>query len=284
VTFVAELRRELDRVGIRGARARRIVFELEDHLREDPSAAERLGSARVVAEAFARELRPVLTARAVRAGFGACAVTAVLLFAANWAVGAGGSWPDVAAERGAFVATAGVVVALAAQVAFVAGVLALARSARVPRDAAPAEFRLVRRREEVAVAAAAIAAAAQLAGALALQPLVPGWVAALGIAAGVVSLVVLAGAALRLREARALTPAVGTAAGLRGDVPDALGPLVARPRRFALGVGAAAVIAMTVGSAVAEGSLAEGLTRGTFEAVAFAGCWLALGRTLSLRS
>ena len=45
----------------------------------------------------------------------------------------------------------------------------------------------------------------------------------------------------------------------------------------------AAVAAMALGSAVIEGSVAEGLSRGAIEALAIAGCFVSLARRLGLR-
>ena len=62
MSFERSLRAELDRVGIRGALARRIEIELADHRRCDPDAP--LGDSRRLAESFARDLRAPLTGRA----------------------------------------------------------------------------------------------------------------------------------------------------------------------------------------------------------------------------
>ena len=72
-----------------------------------------------------------------------------------------------------------------------------------------------------------------------------------------------------LRVAGGLTPGVP----VRSALP---APLLA-------GVAVAAVVAMTLGSAVAERSFAEGLTRGVIEAVAIGTCFLLLARRLGLR-
>ena len=49
------------------------------------------------------------------------------------------------------------------------------------------------------------------------------------------------------------------------------------------GVAFAAVTAMALGSAVIEGSLAEGLSRGAIEAIAIASCFALFARPLGLR-
>jgi hypothetical protein len=49
------------------------------------------------------------------------------------------------------------------------------------------------------------------------------------------------------------------------------------------GVAASAVVAVTVGTGFAEGSLVEGLIRGAFEAAAIVACFRAFGRRLGLR-
>ena len=260
------LRTELARVGIRGRLAQRIVRELEDHLRCDPGAD--LGGPREIAERFAEELRVPRTRRATYAGIGALALAAVALGASSKGVSVAGGWPDAFGVRGAIVAVDGLLIVLAGQVAFVAGVLAIWRVLRRPSD--PDELRLVQRRLGFALAAGAVVTAGQALQSVALHPLLPAWWFALALPAAVVPALVLGAAAHGLREAVALTPRVEP-----------------RPRVFpwrlviAIGVGAALLI--TVGSAYTEDSWAEGISRGVLEAVAFAVCFAVFGRRLGIR-
>lgn len=260
------LRAELARVGIRGRLARRIVLELEDHLRCDPAA--NLGEPREIAERFAEELRLPRTRRAVYAGFAALALTAVLLGVPSRGISAAGGWPDTFGGRGLIVSLAGLTMVLGGQVAFVTGVLALWRARR--RPAAPEELRLVQRRLETALIAGGAVLVGETLQAVALQPLIPAWWLALAIPAVLVPGLALGGAAHGLRQAVAITPAVDPA-------PRAF-PM---PLVVAIGVGAVGVIA--VGSTLTENSLAEGISRGVLEAVAFTVCFVILGRRLGIR-
>jgi hypothetical protein len=248
---VKGLREELARVGIRGRRARRIELELADHARCDPDAE--LGSPRLIAERFAEELRVPVTRRAVHTGFAALAV-----LAAGLALASLGTVPDLGGAPGYVIAFAGLAIVLGAQVAFVAGVLALWGIHR------GTELRVVQRRVLVALAAGVLVIAGEGVDLVLVHSHV-WWFAFAALAA-----VGLARAGLALREAASVTP---RAAAVR----------VAFTPPEAAAVGVAAVLAVTVGSAVAERSLSEGLNRGAFEAIAFAVCFFALGRRLAIR-
>jgi hypothetical protein len=260
------LRAELARVGIRGRLARRIVLELDDHERCDPSA--NLGGPREIAERFAEELRLPRTRRAVYAGFAALALTAVLLGVPSRGISAAGGWPDTFGGRGLIVSLAGLTMVLGGQVAFVTGVLALSRALR--RPAAPEELRLVQRRLGVALAAGGVVLVGQAAQAVALQPLIPTWWYALALPAVVVPGLALGGAAHGLRRAVAITPPVDPASR-------------AFPMPLVIAIGVAAVAFIAVGSTFTENSPAEGLTRGVLEAVAFVAGFAVLGRRLGIR-
>jgi hypothetical protein len=192
----------------------------------------------------------------------------VLLGVPARGMSAAGGWPDAFGARGLVVALAGLTMALAGQVAFVTGVLALWRALRCP--AVPEELRLVQRRLGIALVAGGVVLAGQAVQAAALQPLISAWWLALAIPAVLVPGLALGGAARGLSRAVALTPSV---APLPRGFPM---PLV-----VAIGVAAVGVIA--VGSTFAEHSLAEGLTRGVIEAMTFALCFAVLGRRLGIR-
>ena len=58
VTYVNDLSRELLLHGVGGRARRRILTEVEDHLRSDAGSQERFGSAREIANAFNGESLP----------------------------------------------------------------------------------------------------------------------------------------------------------------------------------------------------------------------------------
>jgi hypothetical protein len=81
------------------------------------------------------------------------------------------------------------------------------------------------------------------------------------------------------RGGRLVVSLEGDAGGIARD----FGAARLAPPAIALLVGATAVAFALTSGWVVEGSLAEGAVRGVVEAVAFAGCWLALGRPLGVR-
>jgi hypothetical protein len=267
MSFEQRLRSELDRVGIRGPLARRIEAELADHRRCDPAAP--LGDPRELAERFAADLRAPLTRSAVRHGFAGLALTALLLAGVALVYGATGQWAhlDLFGARGAVVAAGGLGIVIGGQAAFVAGVLALVPVALRRDDAA--SLLLAQRRLAVAFASVFVVIGGELAQTIAQRPELSGWLVGVSAAAALAPLSLLVPAARTLRAARGLTPHVPVEASLPA-------PLLA-------GVAVAAVAAMAVGSAVAERSLAEGLSRGVIEALAIAGCFALLARRLGLR-
>lgn len=249
------LRDELARVGITGKLARRIELELADHARCDPDA--QLGSPQLIAERFA-ELRAPVTRRAVHTGF-----VALALLALGLAVQSGSrALPNLDGPSGLVVAFAGLGIVLGAQVAFVGGTLALWGVHR------GAQLRIVQRRLLYALGAGVLVLAGEALDAAVVDS--PLWWYALALPALLVPAAGLARTGLVLREAGAITPAPGAVR-------------VAFSRPAVAMIGGAAVLLVTVGSAFAERSWAEGLTRGALEGVAFAVCFLALGRRLGIR-
>jgi hypothetical protein len=255
------LRAELARVGISGRLARRIVLELDDHLRCDPDAD--LGAPREIAERFAEELRVPRTRRSAYAGFAALALAAVAIV-----VSARGGGPAVPGARGWIESLGGLGVIFGGQVAFVSGVLALWSATRSAHGVT--DLRLVQRRTGVALGAGGFALIAHASQAVAVQPYMSTLWLALAIPATLVPGVALGVAARGLHDAVVLTPAVEPAR---------------RPFRWSLviAVGAAAVTVMIVGSAFAERSWVEGLSRGVLESIGFALCFAIFGRRLGIR-
>jgi hypothetical protein len=154
------------------------------------------------------------------------------------------------------------------QVAFVAGVLALWRA--LQRPGTPAELRLVQRRTGVALAAGAFALGAHAVQTVALQPSMSTLSFAFAIPATVLPALALGFAAHGLHGAVVVTPATQPARA----------PF---PWRLVIAVGACAVGVMVVGSAFAERSWNEGLSRGVLESFAFALCFAIFGRRLGIR-
>ncbi|HZT90431.1 MAG TPA: hypothetical protein VFA05_00165 [Gaiellaceae bacterium] len=271
MNYLDELRRELARVGIGGARAARIVEELADHLACDPDAD--LGSPRLVAERFADELGLAGTRRAAKLGFGALALVAALLAAAA----ADARYPQHVHDARA-VALTGLLLFASAQVAFVAGVLALVRGLR--RSLSGAERRLVLRRTSVALGAGAVTCCALLVHGSVFRPMPSAWIA-LTLAAGAVPLPFLGYAASSVRAAARLTPPGGRAPGLSRDLP---GPLGRHARAVLATLVVAAVGLVVVQGAFFERSASEGPSRGLVELAGLALGTAVLGRVLGLFS
>ena len=275
MTWLGELSAELERAGIRGGGTPSDPrLELADHLACDPTSEARSGAPREVAERFAADLRTTRTRRAARWSFSVLALTALLLTVHARAISPIGSWSAVSGPNATFVSLGGLLMALCAQIAFVAGVLALTR-----RPVAVAEAALVQRRAAVALLAGAGVVAGEIVQAGALEKYLPGWSFALALAGAAVSLAALGACTVWLRSARAVTPAGGPVPGLDRDLPR---PLSSHAAAFAVLTGAAVVLVVGVGSVFAESSVAEGATRGLLEAVAFAGCYLLLRRPLAI--
>ena len=257
------LREELDRVGIRGRLARRIEAEVADHIACDPDAE--LGSPQLIAERFASELRVPRTRRATFVGFAALTVTALLLIVPQRGMSAAGGFPDLAGTRGTVASLGGLLIVLAGQVAFVAGLLAVWRYF-FGRD----ESRLVQQRIGVALGAGALVLTGEVAQAVAVRPALPVWWFALAVGTVAVSGLGLGRATFDLRGAAAITP-----------------PHLTEQRAFpfvlVVAIGAGVTLLMGVGSAFAESSAAEGLARAAIEGGAFVICFAALGRCLGIR-
>lgn len=304
VQYLQELSVELRSRGVRGARRRRILAETEDHLLSDPGAAARFGDPAEIAQAFADDLG---TRGALRAPLWAFAGLAVagLFYAAMFL-----AWSGLEASqprRLALIASGAVqslggghpswlgllaaaLLLVAPQVAFAAGVLALARALRLRGRARipAAEVRALRRRTTIAVAfgLASLGGVALFAQQFATQ--LPGWSGgALGggvVGAVVSAAVVVACAGAGLVGVRARVAVAGPA----GDVFDDLGPVVparlrGRPWTFAAAVAAGVGLLVWL-AGVAASDPYDGALRGLTEAGACLLGFALLGRYLSLRS
>jgi hypothetical protein len=264
---IDELARELARVGIRGRRRERILTEFSDHLACDPAA--QLGEPRQLAAQFADELASDAVRRTA---FGTFSALAVVAFAVGVPQLTLPSVPDIAGGRSMFlVGPATLAMVIGSQIAFAAGVLAAMRAVRF---GGPQEVDLIRRRVAVALGGGALTAAGSALYAVNFWSVVPSWWAVLAVAGAGASAVPLAASALVYTWSSSITVSHKDAArGLSAD----LGPF-ARPWL----IGAAAVGTMFVATSILEGSVVEGALRGGFEAMVYAGCFLALRRPLAL--
>jgi hypothetical protein len=255
--YLAELATQLDAVGIRGARRRRILAEAEDHLCEsgDP---DRFGDPALIAARFADELA---TAGARRLGFGVVAALAPagLLYAVL--LGFVRPGPDIASARTLPLGlTAAVLMLLAPQVALAAGLLSAAQAWRLRADAsAPAAaVALLHRRVVVALGAGLVSTVAIGAYAYEYGAGLPPWSRTFTFAAATTAVVPLGALTAALTRTARVRP---TTAGPAGDVFDDLAPLLdrlpfelrGRPWRFCLLFAVAVAALALVGGGVDEG-------------------------------
>src|SRR5262245_12545797 len=280
--YLRELKAELGAVGIRGARRRRILAETADHLHESPDPA-RFGAPKLIAARFADELA---TSGARRAAFSSFVVLApagvlyVVLF------GLIRTWPDIASAR--FLPLAICVafaMVLAPQVAFAAGLLAVARAWRLrPERASPAgEIIVLRRRSAVALGSGAAAFAAIAVYASEYSASLPGWWQDMAYGSAGAALVALGVAGVALaRTARLQPQTAGRGGGLFDDLEPVLDVIPLRLRGHPwllclLVAGAAAAAALLAGGP------GEGPRNAAFEFVTVCAGFFALGGFLGLK-
>jgi hypothetical protein len=278
MSYLDELSRELARHGIRGAARRRILAEVDDHLRSEPDARERFGEPAEIANEFAAELGSHSSRRAAAVAFAALAFAGVV-YAGAFVSLAFASPPTETLEP-TLGALALATMVVAPQVAFVAGSLALVRALRRRGRVLPtAELTVLRRRTLVALACGTVTMGALALYAYEFAPSLAGWwTTSTYVAAACAAVLLAAASAPALRAAR-LRPQV---AGSAGDVYDDLGFGAGDPWRLAcwvaLAVGAAVWLA-----GIVQGDPLDGLLRGAFEAAACLAGFAALGRYLGLR-
>jgi HAAS len=270
VSWLDELELELRKARVPAGRRRRIVAELEDHVRTDPGSEERLGSPAAIARQFADELGTVLARRAAFGAFLALVPLGVL-FVALFALAAVYT-TDVDAP-----VTIGL--GLGTQLAFVGGTLALLRAWRTRSSGSigGADARVLVHRAVLAVAGGAITLAT-LAFAV-FQPRGVQWaVPALAYATvGVGALTLTAAAALTAR-ASAIRPSFEGAAG---DLSLDLG-IDAAPWRIALVIAGAIALCITA-AGVVQADPIDGLARGVGDGLLCLAGFALLGRRLGLR-
>jgi hypothetical protein len=280
MTYLDELSRELAAHGI-GRRARsRILLEVDDHLRSDPEAQIRFGSAREVANAFAAELGTQASRRSAVVAFAALGVAGAV-YAVTFAALSIAGPPRPMSSALAALAFATMVVA--PQVSFVAGSLALLRSLRRRRE------RVVPTRELVVIrrrAGVALATGLSTMGALAVYAhesradLAVRWRELTYASTGAASVLLLLAVGPILAASRLKARVAGEA----GDVFDdlRLGGLRGDPWRFASLV-AAATAALVWFAAAVQGDPIDGALQGIAEGAACLVGFAALGRYLGLR-
>ncbi len=279
--YLEELSRELAAHGIRGRTRRRILLEVDDHLRSDAEAQGRFGSAREVANSFAAELGAQASRHAAVGAFVALGFAGAV-YAASFAslsfVTPPGETLDPALGALAFA-----VLIVAPQVSFVAGTLALVRTLRRRRERVlpTRELVVIRRRTGVAL----LFGLATM-GALALYGYefrfaLPGWWLTLTYTSTAGASVLLALAALPTVAATRVRPQI---AGGAGDVFADVGfsRFGGDAWRFAR------LVAVAVGSLVwlaglVQGDPIDGFVRAVVEGLACWGGFAVLGKYLGLR-
>ena len=281
MTYLDNLSRELVAHGIRGQTRRRILLEVDDHLRSDSEAEDRFGSAHEVANFFAAELGAQATRRAAVSAFAALGVAAAV-YAASFASLSFASPPSETLDP-ALGALALAAMIVAPQVSFVAGVLALVRALRrrgvrvIPTQ----ELIVIRRRTGVALFFGLVTMSALALYAYEFRSALAGWWLTLTFTSTACASILLALATLPTIAATRVRPQV---AGEAGDVFTDVG--LARfggdPWRFAR------VVAVGVGSlvwlaAAVQGDPFDGLIQGVVEGLACFGGFAVLGRYLGLR-
>jgi hypothetical protein len=284
MSYSDELLQELTRAGITGRLRTRIVAEFQDHLQCDPEAD--LGAPRALAHQFADEIGTSRVRWAARWSFAALALAGIL-FAIVFLAAPGHAFGAIAARLPWPGRLTNFVVLFAPQVAFVAGVLALARALRRRRAKviASAEARIMLRRVIVGLLGGVATMVALGILALELRPYLPGWWVTLADACagfGLAGLLVATPAAV---SAARLRP---TAPGPAGDMFDDFGalvpaPLRGRPWRLALLVAGLIVVVLGgFGFLASDGP--DGVVRGIADALACLFGFATLGRYLGLWS
>jgi hypothetical protein len=278
--YLHELSHELAAHGIRGRRRRRILLETDDHLRSDPDAEQRFGSAREVANAFAAELGAQASRRAAVSAFAALGVAGAVYAVSFVSLGFAG--PPTETLDPALGALAFALMIVAPQVSFVAGALALLRTLRRrdERVIPTGELVVIRRRTCVALLFGLVTMGALVLYAYEFRAELAGWWLTLTYTSATGASVLLALAAAPALAATRLRPQVG---GQPGDVFADVGASFGDdPWRFARRVSVAAGLVVWV-AAAAQGDPFDGLIQGVFEGLACFGAFAVLGKYLGLR-
>jgi hypothetical protein len=287
MTYLNALETELSKAGIPAGRRQRILAEFADHLHEDPGAE--LGSPPALARQFADELGTRLARAAAFRAFAALAfagisLTAMFLAAGRWrGLSLYGTHRQVATPT--WTMPIMLLTALAAQVAFVAGTLALLRAWRLrhERVIGCADATVLARRSAVGLTAGAVTMAMLPAIALAFPHTagntwkVLAWVVAAAALIGLASVAPTVAGSARLRPASS-----GEPADLTTDLGSWL-PAQFTPTRCALLLAAAIVAVLGLQGVVVDDPY-DGIARGLLDGAACLAGFIVLGRYLGLRT
>jgi hypothetical protein len=286
MTYLDALDHELAAAGIPMGRRRRILAEFADHLHEDADA--KLGAPRDLAEQFADELGTQVARAAAFRSFAALAFSGLGVVAMFLAVGRMrgltiSGYKHVSTPT--WTTPVLLVAALAAQIAFAAGCLALLRAWRLRNE--PVIGRpdaiVLARRSAVGLASGAVTMAALPAAALAFPHTAGHTWSVLAWVVGGLAVVALASAAPTVVDSFRLRPARGGAADdLRADLGPWL-PQALTPVRLALLLTAVIVVVMGLAGVVTDDPY-DGLARGLLDGVACLAGFVVLGRYLGLRT
>ena len=285
MSWLSEFEDELTARGIRPAARERLVAEFADHLACEQGSSTRLGAAREIAGQYADELAADDARGGALAVFAALSCAAVALVVEQVTLGRVGYPGFNHGYSTALALLALAAVVFGSQVALVAGSLAAWRALRRRREAVlpGAEIALLRRRCRVGLSAGLITTGGLLAYVVNFAGVLPVWWLILSgtLAAGATAALVAARRALA-RSSSTLALASGPPGDLFDDIPPLRG-LRAHPLRLcllaALGTGGL----VTLAEWHAEHSLAEGVQRGVFEALALTVCFALLGRAIGAR-
>jgi hypothetical protein len=287
MTYLDALDTELTAAGIPASRRHRILAEFTDHLHEDPGAE--LGAPQDLARQFADELGTSLARIAAFRAFTALALAGIGLVAMF--VAAGGHRGLTAYATNRHIPTPGwaapiiLIAALTAQVAFVAGTLALLRAWRLRHEhvIGHGDAAVLARRSAIGLVCGALTMAALPAVALAFPHATGHTWGVLAWAVAGAAVVALAGVAPSVFRSARLRPARG---GEPADLTADLGPWLPSgltPVRCALLLAAAIVVVAGVQGVVVDDPY-DGIARGLADALACLGGFAILGRYLGLRT
>ncbi len=267
----------------------RLVAELRDHLACEQGAPTRLGAPREIAGQYADELGAHDARAGALSAFAALALAAVALLGSQLTlarIGQMGRYPGFDHGFSVAVALPAIIAMLIGpQVALVAGTLAAWRALRrrrvavLPRE----EVALVRRRAKIGLAAGIATMVGELMYVGNFAGVLPAWWLLLSGAPAAAGLAALT---LAWRGVARGCATVVLAGGEAGDLFDDI-VVLRRLRQHPLVLWLSAAVAcggvVTLLEWHAERSLAEGLQRGAFEAVALSIGFAALGRAIGAR-
>ncbi len=287
MSYLNALESELTATGIPVRRRRRILVEFADHLHENPDAE--LGAPRGLARQFADELGTRLARVAAFRAFAVLAFAGVGLVGMFLAVGRWRGLSVYGTHRQVTTPTwtmpIMLITALAAQVALVAGTLALLRAWRLrhERVISRSDATVLARRSAVGLLCGAVTMAALPAIALAF-PHTAGhtWTVFAWVVASVTVLMMVGVTPTVLGSARLRPASTGEPADLTADLGPWL-PSGITPTRCALLLTAAIVVVLGLQGVVADDPY-DGIARGLLDAVACMTGFLVLGGYLGLRT